>query len=198
MSVKVSDAVWKHSRAKRGTKLVLLAIANHAHDDATGAWPGQALLAAETGLNERSVRFCLDKLVGLGELLIEPPKPEDGHRSHNYTVLVHRPEVTAASEPEDATSPPALTAASDRQVLPTERHLLTGDRKSLPTNRHLTDLQSSSESSSLEETAQAQPKRTNEDDTRSPRRASSGYVAALRRKYPELDEDTIQVMAGMA
>lgn len=62
--------VWEHSRADSTGVLVLLAIADHAHDDGSKAWPSVGTLAKKTRLSPRSVRRQLLKLVSLGELEI--------------------------------------------------------------------------------------------------------------------------------
>jgi hypothetical protein len=43
-------------------KFVLVALANHAGPDGTGAFPSAATLVRYTGLSERTVRSCLDRL----------------------------------------------------------------------------------------------------------------------------------------
>jgi len=43
-------------------KFVLVGLANHAGPDGTGAFPSVATLVRYTGLAERTVRTCLDRL----------------------------------------------------------------------------------------------------------------------------------------
>ena len=43
-------------------KFVLVGLANHAGPDGTAAFPSVATLARYTGLSERTVRTCLDRL----------------------------------------------------------------------------------------------------------------------------------------
>src|SRR5258708_1111651 len=43
-------------------KFVLVGLANHAGPDGTGAFPSVATLVRYTGLSERTVRTCLDRL----------------------------------------------------------------------------------------------------------------------------------------
>jgi hypothetical protein len=71
MSVKCMDRVWEHSRAKGSALLLLLAIADHAHDDGTGAYMSQRTLAAKTRLSVRQVRRLIDQLVAARELSSE-------------------------------------------------------------------------------------------------------------------------------
>ena len=44
------------------SKFVLVGLANHAGSDGTGAFPSVATLVRYTGLSERTVRTCLDRL----------------------------------------------------------------------------------------------------------------------------------------
>jgi Helix-turn-helix domain len=55
-------------------KLVLVGLANHAGPDGTGAFPSAATLVRYTGLSERTVRTCLDRLEAAG--IISPCDPD--------------------------------------------------------------------------------------------------------------------------
>jgi hypothetical protein len=50
-------------------KFVLVGLANHAGPDGTGAFPSVATLVRDTGLSERTVRTCLDRLEAAGIIL---------------------------------------------------------------------------------------------------------------------------------
>ena len=50
-------------------KFVLAGLANHAGPDGTGAFPSVATLVRYTGLSERTVRTCLDRLRAAGSIL---------------------------------------------------------------------------------------------------------------------------------
>ena len=54
-----ADRGWPPSSA---SKFVLGGLANHAGPDGTGAFPSVATLVRYTGLSERTVRTCLDRL----------------------------------------------------------------------------------------------------------------------------------------
>jgi hypothetical protein len=54
-------------------KFVLVGLANHAGPDGTGAFPSVATLVRYTGLSERTVRTCLDRLESEG--IISPCDP---------------------------------------------------------------------------------------------------------------------------
>jgi hypothetical protein len=53
---------------------VLVGLANHAGPDGTGAFPSVATLVRYTGLSERTVRTCLDRLAAEG--IIAPCDPD--------------------------------------------------------------------------------------------------------------------------
>jgi hypothetical protein len=55
-------------------KFVLVSLANHAGPDGTGAFPSVATLVRYTGLSERTVRTCLDRLEAEG--IISPCDPD--------------------------------------------------------------------------------------------------------------------------
>jgi hypothetical protein len=55
-------------------KFVLVGLANHAGPDGTGAFPSVATLVRYTGLSERTVRTCLDRLAAAG--IISPCDPD--------------------------------------------------------------------------------------------------------------------------
>jgi hypothetical protein len=55
-------------------KFVLVGLANHAGPDGTGAFPSVATLVRYTGLSERTVRTCLDRLQAEG--IISPCDPD--------------------------------------------------------------------------------------------------------------------------
>jgi hypothetical protein len=71
VSVKVTTWVWEHSRSRGPARLVLLAIADNAHDDGAQAWPSITTLIRKTGHVERTVQEALKALQELGELEID-------------------------------------------------------------------------------------------------------------------------------
>jgi hypothetical protein len=83
MSVKVSTEVWDHAPYS-GTKLIiLLALADSAHD--TGlTWPSQANLAKKARCTEQYVRRCLKAFEEDGWVVVT--KEAAQHRTKNYHV----------------------------------------------------------------------------------------------------------------
>lgn len=89
MSVKVTTWVWEHSASRGPARLVLLAIADNAHDDGAQAWPSITTLVRKTGLAERTVQAAIKTLAKLGELDVEH---NAGPRCVNlYRVLMTTP-----------------------------------------------------------------------------------------------------------
>jgi hypothetical protein len=80
--------VWEQSRAEGTDRLILLAIADYAHDDGTEAFPSVATLAEKAKVSERTVQRSIRSLVLLGELQVEQ---NAGRRGANvYTIRMGR------------------------------------------------------------------------------------------------------------
>lgn len=83
MSIKVQSYVWENSKASGSALLLLLAIADHAHDDGTGAYPGIDLLAHKCRQSVRNTDYLLRKLEKMGEIITMPnggPKGTNEYR----------------------------------------------------------------------------------------------------------------------
>jgi hypothetical protein len=78
MSAKVVGHVFDNSRHAGGELLVLLAIADHAHEDGTGAFPALATLARKTKLGESTIRRHIQTLQATGELRRERRRRKNG------------------------------------------------------------------------------------------------------------------------
>ena len=101
------QAVWEYSQAKGGERLVLLAVADHAKHDGSGAWPSLATICAMTRFTERNVRYLLRRLEELGELAIEVGTGPRGTNMYHLTLPGWNPEQ---EEPEGAKIAPAKIA----------------------------------------------------------------------------------------
>lgn len=129
MSVRVSSEVWSQSRSKGTARLVLLAIADQAHDDGV-TWLGIDKLVVKTNASDKAVRDGVQACVELGEL--EVRKARRGRSFVNvYRVTVGRISevdvdysrlpfelVTAFSHPVDSAG---SVAAFSRRNSPGER-----------------------------------------------------------------------------
>lgn len=91
MSIEVSTYVWKYSKQKSTALLLMLAIADHAHDDGGGAYPSIAKLAEKARTTPRNIKLLLKQLEAAGELDIQRgagPKGVNMYRVKNYHPLV--------------------------------------------------------------------------------------------------------------
>lgn len=71
VSLKVSQYVWKYSKHRGTTKLLLLALADFANDSGI-CWPSANTLSGRIGETERHTRALLKKLVEDGDLIVAP------------------------------------------------------------------------------------------------------------------------------
>lgn len=78
--------VWKESRSKGSELLLLLAIANYAKDDGSGAWPSITTLAADTRMTDRNVRFVIKRLEDRGELVVH--RGAGPHGTNLYDIVL--------------------------------------------------------------------------------------------------------------
>jgi len=77
--------VWEHSAAKGSDLLLLLAIADHAHDNGTNAYPSIDSLAKKTRLSRRQVQYNIRNLVSLGELEVQDKQGPHGVNMYRIT-----------------------------------------------------------------------------------------------------------------
>lgn len=135
MSIRVMTRVWDHSKASEGALLVLLAIADCAHEDGTGAWPSLAEIGRKARLSERGVRYALRKLEEAGELAIEYQAGPGG--CNRYAVTMR---------PDPGTPLPGADIAGGSPLPPTpEPHCPPEGQPTAP----VTVLEPSNEPSSL-------------------------------------------------
>ena len=109
MSIKVMTLVWEHSRHKSSALLLLLAIADHAHDDGGGAFPAVGTLAKKVRMSTRQVQRLLETLDKSGELRVEWGEGPRG--TNRYTVVLDRLGVRHSCVTPDKMSPQTKTSA---------------------------------------------------------------------------------------
>lgn len=118
MSVVVSAAVWKNSKAKGGDLLVMLALADFAREDGY-CWPSIDTVAKYARMSPRSTQRSIRSLVEAGELAIE----EGGgrHRTNTYRILVigKGDKETPFSEVERVTSEAERVTSEAETLTPT-------------------------------------------------------------------------------
>jgi hypothetical protein len=89
LSIRVSTYVWEHSNQRGTALLLMLAIADHAHDDGGGAYPSVETLARKSRTTTRNVRLLLPKLEAAGEL--EVKRGAGPHGTNLYRVKHFHP-----------------------------------------------------------------------------------------------------------
>lgn len=135
MSIRVMTAVWDNALGvSGGPLLVLLALADYANDDGTGAYPKQSTLATKTRLSERHVRRVLAALEdktyiermgrtpgGVVEWKVEPDPDILAARSPVSDEPGHPGPTEPSTEPpeDEATASPPKSSGLDLYFVPT-------------------------------------------------------------------------------
>ncbi len=105
MSIKVMTAVWDYSTHKGSELLLLLALADFAHDDGSGIFPSVETMKHKTRLAERSVRYILRTLEASHELVAEGK-----HHSGTTLYRIDVAQLTGAKIAPAKTAPRQITA----------------------------------------------------------------------------------------
>jgi len=110
MSVRLMGQVFD-LQVRSTEKLVLLAMADHAHDDGTGCYPSIRTLARKTSQTPRGVQKVMRRLEAAG--LIVPSKVSRGYRATEYRLTLENPELRSlfpsSQHPEPGSSKPRTT-----------------------------------------------------------------------------------------
>jgi hypothetical protein len=102
VSVEALSWVFQHSQATLGARLVLLALANHAHEDGSKAFPSVRTIAARAKLSERAARDALRRLEDLGEI--------EAEGFSEYGTVVYRIKMGAAKSADPRKKKPKKTS----------------------------------------------------------------------------------------
>jgi hypothetical protein len=125
MSVHVSSWVWKHSKAKGLTRIILLAIADMINEQGL-CWPSNACLAKKCRVSKRAIQENIRKLVRLGELKIEQGGGIfGGKRTTNRFRVIHPKRERC---PKSVAS---IKPLSPLQTMPYQEYLETPEWKTL-------------------------------------------------------------------
>jgi hypothetical protein len=120
MSIRAMQAVWEHSRQSGGALVLLLAIADNAHDDGDGAYPSVATLARKARMSERNVRLLLQSLAAAGEMAIVP----GGGRGNTNAYRITLPGL---ANPENISAKPARNPEIFSVKEPTNPEICAGN-----------------------------------------------------------------------
>lgn len=108
MSLQVTTAVWEGAHSLKGTPLlVLLALADHAHDDGW-CWPSAPTIARMVRCEERQVRRIFEALESAGWVVIERRQG----RSHRMRVVVDPGHSGARAKPKVSGVPRTFRASA--------------------------------------------------------------------------------------
>ena len=131
MSVRVMGNVWSSSQAKGSALLVLLAIADHCHDDGDGAYPSINTLAKKTRLTRRNVQLLLRKLEVLGELEVNRSAGPRGVNVFRVVmsdgVQTLHPEILQGDEKQSTLGVKGVSPKPLKETLNTTTNNITAD-----------------------------------------------------------------------
>jgi hypothetical protein len=123
MSIRVMTAIWEYSSHKGAALLLMLAIADHASDDGTNAYPSVRRLAQRTRLSERTVQRTIQECEASGELVVNRPDTRE-HRPNYYTIRLDRLPMGDSSVTHANLSPmpkrPAMGVSAVTRTVPIE------------------------------------------------------------------------------
>lgn len=116
MSHTASRAVFRHSRSKGSTRLVLLAMADEASDsgELTAYRRSHSHLARKANVDEGTVRRAIRDAVGLGELVVK--RQGTGRDSSDYQLVL--PDLDAIEGVQVAPPAPAARTPRARNLHP--------------------------------------------------------------------------------
>lgn len=117
MSVEALTWVFKHSEATLAERLVLLALADYAHDDGTMAFPRVAKLALKARVSERTVERCLQSLVEAGRIE-QTGATKRGVKA--WRIVMDSPDNMSGDRPDDMSgeSPTGCRVRPDNSSVP--------------------------------------------------------------------------------
>lgn len=98
MSVRAVTWVLHESTSTGNDRLVLIVIADEADNDGLQAFPSIERIAKLARVNPRTVRRCIARLEGGGDLLVRRPEHPGRGRFNRYTITMGRPPEALAAE----------------------------------------------------------------------------------------------------
>lgn len=98
MSIRCMTYIWEHSQTKEGLLLLLLAIADYAHDDGSNAFPSLTTLAKKTRMTRTHVIRLVKQAEKLGELKVKRGHGK-GHPNRYTIVMANGNIITPFAKP---------------------------------------------------------------------------------------------------
>lgn len=114
LSIHVMSWVLRHSEERLGNRLVLLALAEFAHDDGTKAYPAVATLTERARLSERQVQSALKALQEHGAIELTGKSPKG---TNVYRVIMGGADSAPPQNPTDDQLDSAPNPRHDPSVL---------------------------------------------------------------------------------
>jgi len=146
MSIRCMDRVWRYSGVQNTTELaMLLAIADYAHDDGSGAYPSLTTLAKKCRLSRRHAIRTIQALEKLGELQVARNAGPGG--ANLYTVLSPPAEATEEAPTDSDEVSPEIESPPSDEVSPSAADVTTGSDTGVTTGSDIGVTQSVSQPS---------------------------------------------------
>lgn len=164
MSIKIMDMVGDRAFKNATDKNVLMAIANHASDDGTGAWASHQSLGDRAGVSRETAGRAIARLEAAKLITKAGKKVRGSAWTHDYSIDL----PTLYSLPRTVSAQAALDRLENREV--TERHnakkgrevTLTQEGSDADTPREVTERHTNRQEPSL--TPPSPPKGASEGD----------------------------------
>lgn len=111
MSVRAITWAWEQQIPPNG-KILLVALADHAHDDGRNSYPSVATLCHKTGLSRSTVQRLLTSLVNEGVICVQRAGGTDGRTPTVYALMIEESFAVSKQEFNRSFCPPALRAST--------------------------------------------------------------------------------------
>lgn len=122
MSVELMGRVWRCGAYPTVQKMVLLALADHGHDDGSSIWPSVGALAAKTGASPRTVQYALRDFEADGVLVLVGLAPRGATREYRIDIARLAQLTRLGRRPGKADQAAELGAASEAGGAPGAPH----------------------------------------------------------------------------
>jgi len=111
MSIEVTSAVWKQSRQKSGTLLVLLALADYTNREGF-AWPAVSTLARKVRMSKRNVQRCVRALEQAREIEVRRNQGRRGSNIYRIRLSNNESNNSDAHVMDDSSVAKEMSSAS--------------------------------------------------------------------------------------
>lgn len=109
MSVRATTWAWEQQIPPNG-KILLVALADHAHDNGENSWPSVATLCTKTGLSRSTVQRLLTSLLNEGIISVQRAGGVDGKTPTVYALNIEESFAVSKRDFNQSFCPPGLRA----------------------------------------------------------------------------------------